>query len=274
MSTGGASGGSRARRGRPVQDPEGEVNRQAADDAGWSGPTGSSLSKHLSVGVLTLVIVVLFWLSRPGWHWMHAWNRAFADASLMLLFATLAIGPAARLWTSARRWLRWRRELGIWTVVAAFGHVVIVLAGWAEWDPSRLFYSFNLFKRDWALDQGFALGNVLGIVALAYGVVQVATSNDASIRMLGGSGWKWVQQGAYVLYALVALHTAYFLYFHFVSFHRPVPPANWLQIPFLILVAALFALQTVAFFVTVRRRRGLAADKLGAPVGAAAGRAP
>lgn len=244
----------------------------AAADAALSEPSGSSLSKHLSVGALTLVVAVLFWLSRPGWHWMHAWNRAFADASLVLLFLTLAIGPAARLWTSARQWLRWRRELGIWTVVAAFGHGLIVLAGWAEWDLSRLFYSFNLFKRDWALDQGFALGNLVGIVALAYGVVQVATSNDVSIRILGGSGWKWVQQGAYVLYALMVLHTAYFLFFHFISFHRPVPPPNWLQVPFLILVAALFALQTAALIVTVRRRRGGTPGTRAAPVGEPAGR--
>jgi sulfoxide reductase heme-binding subunit YedZ len=137
-----------------------------------------------------------------------------------------------------------------------------------------LFYSFNPFNRDWALDQGFALANLLGIVALAYALVQLATSNDASIRLLGGSAWKWVQQGAYVLYALVALHTAYFLFFHFVSFHRPVPPPNWLQAPSLVLVAGLFALQMAAFVATVRRRRGTSSDVVPPAVAEPAGRAP
>ena len=273
MSVRSAGRGSERRRASPSPELPAGSGRPLTAETVLSEPSGSTPSKHLGEAMLTLAIVALFWLSRPGWHWMHAWNRAFADASLVLLFATLAIGPAARLWPSGRRWLRWRRELGIWTVIAAFGHVVIVLAGWAEWDPSRLFYSFNLFKRDWALDQGFALGNLLGIVALAYGVVQLATSNDLSIRILGSPGWKWVQQGAYVLYALVALHTAYFLFFHFISFHRPVPPPNWLQVPFLILVAAPFALQTAAPIATVRRWRGGVPDSLAAPVGAPAGRA-
>ena len=219
-----------------------------------SESAASGASRHVTVGVATLVLTILFWLSRPGWHWMHAWNRAFADASLVLLVVTLAIGPLARLWSPAARWLPWRRELGVWSVIAALGHVLIIMQGWVEWDPSRLFYSINAFKRDWALDQGFALGNLLGIIALGYGLIQLATSNDASMRLLGGSAWKYVQQGAYVLYALVALHTAYFLFWQFVSFHRPVPPPNWLQGPFLAAVVLLFALQTAAFVATVRRR--------------------
>lgn len=217
-------------------------------------PTGGAGRRHATIATVTFVTVLLFWLSRPGWHWMHAWNRAFADASLVLLVVTLAIGPLARLWRPATHWLAWRRELGVWSIIAALGHVLIIMQGWVEWDPSRLFYSVNAFKRDWALDQGFALGNLLGIVAVGYGLVQMITSNDASVRLLGGSSWKLVQQGAYLLYALVALHTGYFLFWQFVSFHRPVPPPNWLQGPFLATVVLLFVLQTAAFIVTVRRR--------------------
>lgn len=189
------------------------------------------------------------------WHWMHAWNRAFADASLLLLVVTLGVGPLARLRPAAAALVGWRREVGNWSVLAAVGHVAIVLVGWVEWDPFRLLYTMNDFKGDWALDQGFALGNVLGIVALLYGFVLLATSNDASVRLLGGSGWKYVQQGVYVLYAFVALHTGYFLFLQFQSFHRPIPPPNWLQAPFLVATVLLMALQTAGFIATVRRRR-------------------
>ena len=270
--------GTRTRGGASVAstDPLGQGLRAAPGGAERTeaGRPVRGSRRHLSVAALTVATVLLFWLTRTDWHWMHAWNRAFADASLVLLAITLAIGPLARLWTPAARWLVWRRELGIWTVFAALGHVLIVLVGWVEWDLGRLFYSFNLFKRDWALDQGFALANLLGIVTLGYAVVQLATSNDASVRLLGGPGWKFVQQGAYTLYALAALHTAYFLFFHFVSFHRPVPPPNWLQGPFLLLVAALFALQTAAFVATIRRRSarplpagGAEVDEHGEPAG-------
>jgi methionine sulfoxide reductase heme-binding subunit len=203
------------------------------------------------------VSVGLIGLTRAGWDPMHAWNRAFADVSLLMLILTLACGPIARLWPRAARLVLWRGEMGVWSILAALGHVVIVMTGWVEWDVLRLFYSVNPFKRDWALDQGFALGNLLGIIALLYGVVLAVTSNDASIRLLGGSPWKFVQQGVYVLYALVALHTAYFLFFHFVTFHRPPVPANWMERPFLVLVVVLFVLQTAALLATVRRRRAM-----------------
>ena len=229
-----------------------------------SAPSESlpALARHATVALITVVAVVVFVVTRAGWDPMHAWNRAFADVSLLLLVVTLAAGPLARLWSGVAWLVRWRRELGIWSVVAATGHVAIVMTGWVEWEAFRLFYSLNPFKRDWALDQGFALSNLLGIIALIYGLVLAATSNDASIRLLGGSAWKFVQQSVYVLYMLVALHTAYFLFFHFVTFHRPPPPTNWLQGPFLVVVAALFALQTAALITTVRRRR--AAGKGGA----------
>lgn len=206
------------------------------------------------VGSVTLVLFVVFLEMRAGWDPMHAQNRALADVSVLLLVATLAVGPLARLWSPAARLIPWRREMGTWAVYTAIGHVWVVFSGWALLDPLKLFVSFNVFKRDWALEPGFALANLLGIVALAYGLVLLATSNEASIRLLGGAGWKFLQQGVYVLYALVVLHTAYFLYFHFVSFHRPPPPVNWFQGPFLVLVGLLFALQTLAFVVTVRRR--------------------
>jgi len=218
-------------------------------------PAPSAAVRHAIVAAATALMVLIVWRTRFGWDPMHAWNRAFADVSLLLLVATLAVGPLARLWPPAARLVLWRRELGVWTVFAAVGHVLIVLTGWVEWQPVRLFYSLNPFRRDWTLDQGFALGNLLGIVALGYSLVLLATSNDASVRLLGGSTWKFVQQGVSILYALVVLHTAYFLYFHFVTFHRPPVPPNWMQTPFLVLVTALFVLRTAALVVTARRRR-------------------
>ncbi len=66
---------------------------------------------------------------------------------------------------------------------------------------------------------------------------------------------------------LVALHTAYFLYIHFQDFHREVPPPNWLQAPFVVLVLAVAVMRNAAFFRTwwstarrVRVRRGAPPD--------------
>ena len=51
----------------------------------------------------------------------------------------MAIGPLARLWRGARKFLPWRRELGVWGVVLSAIHTGIILAVWVEWDLTRLF---------------------------------------------------------------------------------------------------------------------------------------
>jgi sulfoxide reductase heme-binding subunit YedZ len=105
------------------------------------------------------------------------------------------------------------------------------------------------------LQQGFGLANVVGFFALAYGLVIGLTSNTFSQQVLGGSAWKWLQQGSYVLWALVVVHTAYFLYLHFVSFHRPLPPGNWFRVFFAAIVMATVSLQVAAYLATWRRQR-------------------
>jgi methionine sulfoxide reductase heme-binding subunit len=106
------------------------------------------------------------------------------------------------------------------------------------------------------LQHGFGLANLLGVVAVFYAILLLATSNDRSIRALGAPVWKFLQNGAVVLWALVVLHTGYFLFLHFLSFHRPIPDANPLQWPFIGVVASVFVLRAAAFVATWRRRRG------------------
>jgi sulfoxide reductase heme-binding subunit YedZ len=75
---------------------------------------------------------------------------------------------------------------------------VIILAGWVEWDLMRLFgYELNPATGLYVMFQhGFGLANVIGIVALVYCLVLALVSNDWSQRLLSGSVWKFLQQGA------------------------------------------------------------------------------
>jgi sulfoxide reductase heme-binding subunit YedZ len=227
----------------------------------------SRLSGRLKLGWKTRHLVVLlvaglgayaFLESRAQWSEMHRWNRAIGDMSVILISLSMAIGPLARLWTPFRTVIPWRRELGIYSVLLAFAHTVIILAGWVEWDFARLF-GYQLHPQTGLyvmLQHGFGLANVIGIVALVYGLVLAFVSNDWSQRKLGGSAWKFLQQGAYVLWMLILIHTAYFLYLHFQDFHRQVPAPNWAQIPFVGLIALVTLLQIAAFLKTARSRRG------------------
>jgi methionine sulfoxide reductase heme-binding subunit len=213
--------------------------------------------RHATVALLAAFLVYLFGLVHGQWSPMHRWNKAAADASLLLLTVAMTMGPAARIWPWWRRLLPIRREFGVYAVLLALVHTLIILDGWIEWNPARLFgFAFHQGLGQYVMVQhGFGLANLIGVVALGYGFVLMMTSSDRAINLLGGSIWKFLQTGAYVLWMLVVVHTAYFVFMHFLDFHRPMPPPNPLRWAFVALVLFVFALRCHASVRTWRRRR-------------------
>lgn len=214
--------------------------------------------RHGVVGLLTAGLVASFWVSRQDWDVeMRTW-RAFGDAATVLLFVSLALGPLGRIWRQAVRAIPWRRETGVWFAILALVHTVLILEGWVSWDIGRLMgYEFiPELDRTVRMEPGFGMANVVGLVAMAWALVLAITSSDRAMRALGGSAWKWVHQGAYVIFYLVVLHAAYFLFIHYTpSFHRAPPPVNWFGWPLLAMGGLVLILQWAAFAATVRRRR-------------------
>lgn len=208
--------------------------------------------RHLVCIGIALLGSYLFLLSRIEWSEMHRWNRAVGDMSLLMVALAMSIGPLTRLKESLRGITPWRRELGIYSVLLGIIHVVIILAGWIEWDLIRLFgYEFHpQLKRYVMVQHGFGLANVIGILALLYAILLALSSNNWSQRKLGAMVWKFLQQGAYVYWVLIVVHTAYFLYLHFQDFHRQVPDPNWAQLPFVVLISLVLLLQFAAFIKT------------------------
>ncbi len=216
--------------------------------------------RHLAALALAGLMIWGFGALRAEWSPMHRWNRAFGDASLVLVAMAMAIGPLSRLWRPVVRWLPWRREFGIWGFLAGLVHAGFILFGWVRLEWPRLFgFEFHPQFQEYVMfDKGFGLANLVGILALVYGLVLSLTSNDLSQRWLGQSVWKFLQQGAYVLWVLIVAHTAYFLFMHFLDFHRATPEPNALRWPFLWLVGGVFALQMAASVRTWRRGGGRA----------------
>lgn len=218
--------------------------------------TSRTLGRHCVVLVLAMLSTYLFLVVHSKWAPIHRWNRSFADASLVLLAITMMLGPAARLWNPWNRLVPWRRQFGIYAVGFGAVHTLLVLDGWVEWDIPRIAgFLVHPALGDYVLaEHGFGLANVIGILALVYGAVLLMISNDYAVRRLGGSVWKFIQSGAYVMWSLVVIHTAYFLFMHFLHFHRPLPDPNPLQWAFVGLVLAVITLQSVATVQTWRVR--------------------
>jgi sulfoxide reductase heme-binding subunit YedZ len=186
------------------------------------------------------------------WSEMHRWNRATGDMSLIMVAIAMSLGPLSRLSNRFRWIVPLRRELGIYGVLLAGIHIVIILAAWVEWDLVRLFgYEIHpTLGRYVMVQHGFGLANAIGIVAVIYAIALALSSNDWSQKKLGAMVWKFFQQSAYVYWMLIVVHTAYFLYLHFQDFHRRTPDPNWAQLPFVILVVLVLSLQTAAFIKT------------------------
>ena len=233
----------------------------------------SGLARHLGVGLVSAFLAYAFWGSRMEWDAeMRLW-RAVGDAALVLLALTLAIGPLAVLWRPAARLLAWRRALGVWFALTALLHAYLVWDGWARWSLSRLFGYEDLsaagVTEPVMTEPGFGLANLVGLVALFLALVLAAVSSEKAMRILGPRAWKHIQQYAYVVFYLVGLHVAYFLFMHYelglrnLVFQKGVPEPNWAQFWFVGLVGLVLALQAAAFVQTVRRRRRAASEPPG-----------
>ena len=227
-------------------------------------------ARHAVTGSIGLLLAYGFWLSRPLWDpEMRLW-RAIGDASLLLLYASLAAGPLTRLVPRLARLLPYRREAGIWFGLLALVHTFLILNGWARWNV-KIFLGYEFIPevgRYLRLESGFGLANLLGLAAVLITLPLVATSADWAVRALGGSAWKFLHYGAYTIFWLVVLHTAYFLFIHYTPhFHRrPPPDPNWFRWPFVAATLAVATLQVAAFFSTVLRQKRQASSRVTAPV--------
>ncbi len=207
--------------------------------------------RHLTMALCSAGLVGIFWATRSNWvAEMRLW-KAVGDAAYILLLAALALGPITKLVPSTRKWLRWRRQIGIWFALTATLHAFLILNGWARWSLRRfLGYEFvPQLGREARLEPGFGLANIIGTVALVLALVLAATSSDRVLRRMGRPAWTWLHRLTQTILVLSLLHGGYFLFIHFTeSFHKAVPPdLDWFRVPFLAAGLAVIALQAVAF---------------------------
>jgi sulfoxide reductase heme-binding subunit YedZ len=119
-------------------------------------------------------------------------ERAYGLASLQLLVATLAVTPIRRF--MGLNLLKFRRALGLLVFFFVLAHFLV----WAVLDVQALSAVWaDILKRPYI---------TIGMAAFALLIPLALTSNNASVRRLGGAGWRRVHWLTYPIAVLGAVH--------------------------------------------------------------------
>jgi sulfoxide reductase heme-binding subunit YedZ len=174
------------------------------------GRLSSRLAKHhLPLLLVSVASVWALYVTRPYADVLSRASFATAYPALVLLGATLVIGPLnlIRHWPSPVS-IDLRRDLGIWAGILAILHTAIGQCVHLRGRP-WLYYVYGPAEHHHRLPVRhdlFGLANYSGAFATLIVVALLATSNDFSLRALRTRQWKQLQRWNYAAAALVALH--------------------------------------------------------------------
>ncbi len=196
----------------------------------------NTLKQHLIVGAFSIALALIFTLLLG-----LSWSSSFGRVSFILLFLTLVISPVMKLWSPEissspfkSPWC-WRGELGIWFVVTGIIHAYLSMSGRLGWDLSTAFGA-----------GGYGFANLLGLIALIWGIVLALTSSNKLIRLLGVKSWKWLHGFTYVVFYLVFFHLIYFQFFS--EYHlKYMGKPDWFGYTAVAMFILLTVLQILAF---------------------------
>jgi len=193
------------------------------------------------------VCVAALYFSRPCKDFITRASFATAYPALVLLAATLLIGP----WN----WLRnrpnpvssdLRRDLGIWAGALSVVHTVIGQCVHLRGRP-WLYYVYGPMEHHRGLrHDAFGFANYTGAVSALVVIALLATSNDYSLRRLGTQGWKKLQRWNYAVFALAGLHAL--LYQEAIEQQK-----TWFVATVIACIAITIAVQSTVFM--LRRRQ-------------------
>jgi len=164
---------------------------------------------HLPLALMSAAVCWILYVTRPYPDVITRLSFATAWPALILLAATLIIGPWRILQGKAPILSQdLRRDIGIWGGSLGVIHAVI---GNCEHLRGRpwLYYVYEKMEEHLVplRHDVFGFSNFTGLFAGLILLALLATSNDAALRKLGQPGWKSLQRWNYACFGLTALHT-------------------------------------------------------------------
>lgn len=176
--------------------------------------------RHLVVAIASGVMAGVLYL------FDYHYQEVAAAVPYILLVLTVVIGPLQVLWPQLRRRYRgttlntWRSEVGIWFVIWALVHVVLVV------DARGIDI---LWGSPWAFG---------ATIAVVLAVVLLFTSNNRVYRFFGPKAWKWHQSHAtYLIFYMLLPHIWHRAYL--IPGFPTDDPLHWFYLASILLVAAL-----------------------------------
>jgi sulfoxide reductase heme-binding subunit YedZ len=166
------------------------------------------LIHHLPLLTLSAAGVFLFYVMRPVRDTITRLSFATAYPALILMAATLLIGPL-NLLRGKRTPISsdWRRDVGIWAGILALIHTVIGQDVHLRGRP-WLYYIYrpgeaHVFPLRHDL---FGFSNYTGLCSALLLLLLLATSNDYAIRALDTPRWKQLQRLNYLAFSFGGAH--------------------------------------------------------------------
>lgn len=168
------------------------------------------LRHHLPLAIAVLISGAALYATRPSPDAISRLSFASAYPALVLLAATLVIGPWKILSGDPLTVsMDLRRDTGIWAGITGLFHAGIGQCVHLRGRP-WLYYIYENWRKAHLFPlrhDMFGLANFTGLAATLILLALLATSNDASLRKLGTPGWKKLQRWNYYCFALTAVHT-------------------------------------------------------------------
>ncbi len=165
-------------------------------------------SHHLPFFLFSAVFAVTLYITRPYKDVITKISFATAYPALVLLAATLLIGP----WNTLRKQRTpvsndLRRDIGIWAGILGLVHAVIGQCVHLRGRP-WLYYVYEYRKNgpSGLRHDLFGFNNFTGLAATLVLIALFATSNDWSLKRLGTLKWKQLQRWNYVCFVLTGAH--------------------------------------------------------------------
>lgn len=146
-------------------------------------------------GMLVIAYLSLFWILFPEM------RRSFGNLAEVMLLFILFLSPVSKIFRMRllSQLMGLRREFGILMGCFALVHGVAYFI-----DPAAFFFNIKpyLNTRFFSMQPLF----YFGILSLIFTVPLLVTSNNFSLRLLGGKKWKMLHRIVYALLLTVLLH--------------------------------------------------------------------